>query len=200
MSADLTTIRAIDIIDDLRAGMTKLELMEKYQISPKGLGKILKELATLDVISASEPHEPPAVLVYDLDAVDGIRALPRQPLTIVLPIFIYGGVYDSNKGRVLQKRGTVRDITEKGVGVRGIKARVDEVKTFVIPANDFFEIDPIVFEARCRWLGPQDRATDSIGGFQIVNISETSLQQLRKLLHALDINHQEGESSEPISV
>jgi hypothetical protein len=191
MSADPTTIRAIDIINDLRAGMSKLELMEKYQVSPTGLGSILKQLATLEVITALEPHEPPVSLVYDAHSLEGMRLEPRHPLTIVLPILIYGGVYDSNKGRVLQKKGTVRDITERGVGVRGIKARLDEVKTFVIPANDFFDIDPIVFDARCRWMSPKERDADSIGGFQIVNISEASLQDLRRLVHALDINHQE---------
>ncbi len=41
-----------------------------------------------------------------------------------------------------------------------------EVKTFVIPANDFFETDPIVFEARCRWVSPKESDADSIGGFQ----------------------------------
>lgn len=190
MSVDPTAIRAIDIINDLRAGLSKLELMEKYQVSPKGLGSILKELSTLDVIAATEPHEPPIALVYDVDSLDGIRLMPRHALKIMLPILIYGGVYDSNKGRVLQKKGIVRDINERGVGVRGIKARLDELKTFVIPASDFFEIDPIVFEAKCRWVNPRDRDADAIGGFQIVNISETSLQDLRRLVHALDIDHQ----------
>jgi hypothetical protein len=197
MSADLTAIRAIDVINDLRAGMSKLELMEKYQISPKALGSILTELATLDAITATEPHEPPRSLAYDVGSLEGVRLVPRQRLMIVLPILIYGGVYDSNRGRVMQKKGTVRDITEKGVGVRGITARLDELKTFVIPANDFFEIDPIVFEARCRWLSSKDRDADSIGGFQIMNISEPSLRDLRRLVHSLDINHQEVEASDP---
>jgi hypothetical protein len=191
MAADPPAIKAADIINDLRGGMSKLELMEKYRVSPKALGMVLKELATLDFMTASEPHEPPRALVYDVEALDGIRLLPRYPLTIVLPILIYGGVYDSNKARVMQKQGVVRDITEKGVGVRGIKARVEEVKTFVIPANDFFEIDPIVFEAMCRWIGPKEPESESVAGFEIVNISETAAQDLRKLVRALDINRQE---------
>jgi hypothetical protein len=191
MAADPPAIKAADIINDLRGGMSKLELMEKYHVSPKALGMVLKELATLDFMTAYEPHEPPRTLVYDVEALDGIRLLPRYSLTIVLPILIYGGVYDSNKARVMQKQGFVRDISERGVGVRGIKARVEEVKTFVIPANDFFEIDPIVFEALCRWISPKEPESESVGGFEIVNISKTGVRDLLRLVRALDINSQE---------
>ena len=51
----------------------------------------------------------------------------------------------------LEVEETLSDVTEKGIGITGMAARIGETKTFVIPAGDFIETDPILLEARCQW-------------------------------------------------
>jgi hypothetical protein len=81
--------------------------------------------------------------------------------------------------------GTLRDITEKGFGVRGIDVGIGEIKEFVIPADDFVEIDPLVFEAECKWI--EEEHGDIVGGFEITDISEHTLSELRKLIRFVSL-------------
>lgn len=81
----------------------------------------------------------------------------------------------------LDKMGLVRNISEKGVGVKGFEVQVDETVEFVIVPTEFIDIDPIVFRANCRWV-KQDDDGEYISGFQITDLSVGGLTELRKLL------------------
>jgi hypothetical protein len=79
----------------------------------------------------------------------------------------------------------VTDVTEKGVGVRGIDAEVGETRTFVISADEFTLVGPFAFEATCRWVNRDGAEGDFLAGFEITKISEDGLRELRNLIRAL---------------
>lgn len=81
----------------------------------------------------------------------------------------------------LEKNGVLRDITEKGVGVRGLKVTAGQKRTFVIAPPDFLDIDPLVFEAKCCWV-KQEGKGQYVSGFEITTISNSTLRELRKLI------------------
>jgi len=104
------------------------------------------------------------------------RREPRHyPFTVL-------SVYEESAPQV---RGTVFDITEKGLRVIGIEARVDEVKRLVIVAKKLFKVAPITLEAVCRWCegNRPDESPDS--GFEITGISEGDALELQGLIQML---------------
>lgn len=164
-------IGAKDLIFDIRAGMTDLQLMEKYKLTAKGLQSALQKLVDIQAISPEELYERYPLYEATL-TVEEIRRIVRQPLTYPVP------VYEADFPDI---EGTVRDITEKGVCVRGIDTLLGETKTFVIDAREFVDVGPFVFRAQCRWV-KKSFAGEYTGGFEIVSISEKHLQSLRKFI------------------
>jgi len=149
-------IKAIEVVADIRAGLTDTDLMDKYRLSSKGLQSIFKKLMDGDVLSASE-LEARVPVFDDTAALDYIRLSPKQELVCLVP------VYEASSPDVI---GTVCDLTEKSVAVTGIGARVDQEKTLVIPADEFFRIEPFSFDAVCRWVrqGPSSTVVGAFGG------------------------------------
>jgi hypothetical protein len=167
-----------EAVVDIRSGMNDFELMEKYNLSPNGLRRAFQSLVDAGLITREElSNRCPgfAETVF----IESLRELPRHFLAIAVTI------YDRTRPEV---SGTLRDITEKGVGVSGISAKLGEVKILAIPAEKFIDADPILFEARCVWVDKEGAAMESRAGFQVTKISERCLQDLRRLIRSLSFN------------
>jgi uncharacterized protein (DUF433 family) len=168
-------IDARDIVKDIRSGMTDSELMKKYDLSSEGLRFALQTLTDTEVIALEELYATSSS-AYDTVFVENMRELPRHHLSMAVTI------YEATRPEV---KGTLRDITEKGVGITGIPARVGEVKILVIPAETFTEADKIVFEAKCAWAQTEGTDDQYFAGFQITSISEECLEDLRSLIRSV---------------
>ncbi|MBM3298825.1 MAG: PilZ domain-containing protein [Deltaproteobacteria bacterium] len=83
------------------------------------------------------------------------------------------------------KRGTVRDITEKGLGVTGIDVSPGEFRTLVVAPDEFLEIQPFMLKAECRWCEALELSGVCAAGFKIVHVSEENRESLRKLIRLL---------------
>lgn len=101
------------------------------------------------------------------------RQFPRIPYMV--------SIYDLQR---LHIQGALRDISEGGVGIKGIEAEVGEIKTFIIPVDEIPDIDALVFHGQCRWVTRDDDGS-CIAGFEITRISKENLQLLGKLIHYL---------------
>jgi hypothetical protein len=172
-------VKADDILRDLRAGMSDSELMTKYFLSSRGLQSILEKLLEANVLTKEQLLSFRRGIGGD-DTVDvePARLFPRDLVEFPVP------VYDSRNRHI---KGTITDITEKGVGVRGIEVEVGETRMFVIPAADFTLVDSFAFEAQCRWVKREDVEGNLLAGFQITGISPDGLMQLRNLIRALTL-------------
>ena len=142
------TIKVKKIMTDIESGMGKSELMEKYDLSASMLERLCSKLLSQRALNPARIREeltlPDPTLV-----VDNVRDSQRHYLDFELPI------YEASHPDVL---GMVNDITEEGVGLTGIPAKINEIKKFVVLGDLFGEIVPFEFEAICRWstTNPED--------------------------------------------
>ena len=104
-----------------------------------------------------------------------IRALP------ILSV----GIHERINPKVI---GRIRDLSEVGVGVRGLEAMVGELKNLVVVPDEFLEIEPFSFEAKCRWSRVGDQGKTCNAGFEITDISESSFIQLQELLQLMTVS------------
>ncbi|MEW6349541.1 MAG: hypothetical protein AB1646_10805 [Thermodesulfobacteriota bacterium] len=165
---------AKDLIYDIRAGMTDTQMMEKYKLTPRGLLSALRKLINVQAVSPEELFE--RFPLYEQLTANDMRKIVRSPLSCPIPIY---------EAEHPQSRGEVRNVTERGVGVKGIAAKVGETKTFVLDAGAFVAVAPITFSGQCRWVRKKSSG-DYVGGFEITMISDTCLQHLRKVIQELD--------------
>jgi hypothetical protein len=175
------------ILLDLRAGEHDPELMDKYQLSYAELRALYQELFESGmlrdaVLHDSSPPVPgtqsPVPVEPELSLVttwleDDIRELQRCAVDFDVP------VYDIDRPEV---HGKVRNITERGVGITGIEADIDEKKTLVVLGDEFGEVSPFEFEAVCRWVSRDGTRPFDLIGFEITRISEWDMTELRKLM------------------
>ena len=158
-------IRARDIVNDIRAGLDDGALMHKYRLTAKGIQRMFLKLLESNLITQVELSSRMAQH-DDTAEIEDLREFPRN--YPALSVTVYDG---SKEGQ----QGVVRDITERGIGVKGIAAQPDEIKTFVIC--------PGGLEATCRWVQNDEQANGQcVAGFEITSITEADLTELREVI------------------
>jgi len=171
-------IRAVELAEHIRSGMADSELMEIYQLSSEGLQHIFKQLVEAKVMTAEELYgRSPAAPVSEEDR---LRLRRSARIKMELPLRIYEIEYST-----IKNEGRVRDISATGVGVRGIGANPGEIKTFLVVADKSLQLDPIVFQAECRWEKREGAEREHVVGFEIRNIPDSSAEGLERLIERL---------------
>jgi hypothetical protein len=142
--------------------------MKRYRLTRRGLRWALMMLISSGAISLSEICDKLAFDGEEL-VLDKLRHSIRYRLNSDVTI------HDFRNPHV---RGTVRDVSETGIGVRGMKSNVGENRTLVISADTFGEFATFILEATCRWSKktPDD---DYAAGFEISKISVGNAVEFR---------------------
>jgi len=170
------SIKAKEIIADIRSGMNNRQLMDKYQISRTNLRYIFRMLLDANAIEQSE-LKPLVPILREESDIGNRRGVERCYVFISLPI--HDVKNPRNKGRVV-------DITEKGLQISGIPANEGDIVEFVVSTDYFPDVSPFELEARCHWA-----STEEVGklysGFEITSISKGDLGQLRKIIRTLTV-------------
>ena len=133
-------------LDSIRGGMSVRELMEKHDLSLGELSSILVQLenASVDVLRLYGRTS------LDLPAQDKrrLRFLPRR--RVLAPVPVIDMTDPTNAGLLV-------DVTERGLGVVGVHARLHEVKSFKIAADRVFRISGFQLQAESELLRhPED--------------------------------------------
>jgi hypothetical protein len=171
------TIQVKELLDDIQSGMSKPDLLAKYGISSATLQRICKKLLN----SRGLPEhviDPELPLYTDTIVLENIRKVPRNYVDFDLP------VYDEARPEI---HGKVRDISEEGIAVRGLDVNVEDVKRLVILGDFFGEVASFELGAKCRWAKVLGLNNELIAGFQIVNISDGDLRELRRLIELISL-------------
>jgi hypothetical protein len=163
-----------EIVGDILSGLTDLELMKKYKLSSRKLQKVFSKLAdagTLTLKELSDRNSPQ----------DRQTNLPRAAPRVfsILSAIIYEKANPTN-------RGTIRDLSDEGVGTRGLAVELDETKTLIVEPDAFLEVEPFSFQARCRWSSIADDG-ESNSGFEIIFISGSDRMELQKLIQLMTV-------------
>ena len=77
------------------------------------------------------------------------------------------------------------DVTDEGVGARGLNAKVGEIRTLIIPADDYFRSEPIIFQGICRWVEEKEDRWESGCGFRVLKVLRGSLTELQEIMRDL---------------
>jgi hypothetical protein len=171
------TIKAQEIVSDIRSGMTNHNLMHKYHVSLDKLQNIFRQLLDAHAMERSE-LEPLLSIPHERLDIGKRRRLHRSYVFVKLPIFDLENLLD---------QGTIVDISEEGFQASEIPANMGDTKQFLVQADYFADVFPFVIEAKCLWSSKvEDRQW--FAGFEITNISDQGLEQLRKLISMLTIS------------
>jgi len=171
------SVKAKEIVSDIRSGMTNQQLIDKYNVSVNSLHNLLRKLVDIKVVQKSEVQallsSVPGGIAYEERRKD-----PRYYLLVPLPI------YDVNN---LLEEGQVVDVSEGGLRITGLAAKVGEKREFLLQADHYAHVFPFCFEAVCRWAS-QTEEEPWFAGFQITSISEGGFVELRKIIRELTIS------------
>lgn len=168
--------RAAQIIRDFRSGMEVADIAARNGFPEDRFLDILRHIVCLDSEQLSAVSEESEPLSFR-DPNSERRRFPR----IRFPV-LTAPVQDMSCPGCL---GTILDLSERGVGLKGIAAQIDDEKTFLITESDFDVPDPIVATCRCRWTDALEAPHCShYAGFEITDISEPDERHLRALIHA----------------
>jgi uncharacterized protein (DUF433 family) len=180
--AELRERRVQMMVADLRSGMTDSELMEKYKLSAEGLATALKFLINANAIGPDELETLNSSGDGDRTLQDS-RGTPRNhpiPVVTICEVGKPGANY------------LVRDISEKGLGIAGIRAQIDEIKSLAVVGDEFGEIAPFELEAQCRWAKQVEPAGEICAGFRITRISEQDLLRLKEFIQGFTFGFEEA--------
>ncbi|MFC1835728.1 hypothetical protein ACFL2Q_13495, partial [Thermodesulfobacteriota bacterium] len=165
-----------DFVGDLRSGFTDGQLMEKYRLTTRGLGSVFRSLVEAKTISFSElvRRFPDRADLPEMIA--EFRDSTRYCVDFTLPI------HESGRPEAV---GIVCDISDEGIGTRGLRVQVDEIKTLVIPVDRFFRTGPVMFQGMCCWVDDEDPDSPCTAGFRIIDVLRGNLGELKKIIKRL---------------
>jgi hypothetical protein len=171
----LRYLRVQGFVRDIRGGLTRPALMERYGLTSRELHRAFGKVIDAGLIFVEElPEKLP--FQYTALAEDNARDLRRYEIGFELP------VYDADYPELL---GKILNITREGVGLTGMKARVGEVKQLITLGDDFTAVKPFAFQAKCRWISRGSTLRAHVSGFHITRISREALQELDRLIQVV---------------
>ncbi len=177
----MTTKRRIlieGIASDVRSNMTDFEIMEKYQLSSTGLRDILQKLFQVNLISSADLYRR-AVFYQEQDDAANRRKTHRHYLTLLLPVY---------EVSLPELKGWVTDVTEFGLGTRGLPTKAGDVLTLVVLTERYAPTPEIVFDAACQWVEDERSDAEPTAGFEITEISSENLASLRDLIRFVTVD------------
>ena len=171
-------IRASEIVNDVRGGVTDSEMMDKYELSSTGLARVFKKLLDTRAVSSFEFAQW-SVLFCESPEVKNIRQFPRDSLKFRLPI------YEAGRSEM---RGEVLNVSVGGLAVRDLEAQVNDTRSFLIPIKGA----PVLFKAKCRWIRQEPVHGATVSGFDVVKVVKGDWDKLVELIQAEHIRRQEA--------
>jgi hypothetical protein len=164
-----------ELVTDIRSNLSDVELMEKYKLSSCGLQRVFNKLVDSGSAMAADLSGR-SMSCDDSVTLQNVRGSVRA-----LPILSID-IHERDNPQII---GRIRDLSEVGVGVRGIEAQVGELKILVVVPDEFLEVEPFSFEAKCRWSRMGGRGKICNAGFEITDISADNYIQLLELLQLM---------------
>ena len=172
-------IKAKDIVHDIKSGKIYVHLLDKYKITPVEFRVVFKQLLNAQVV---EPYQllGAVPILSDKDASGESlfdwtnRRFDRKEIDFGMP------VVDSDKPHT---QGFVLNVSRLGIGMKGIKAALGELRSLTIPASNLLEYDTVELEGICRWTRRLYDDDTYVAGFEALLFYQGSLEDL---VHQVD--------------
>lgn len=165
------------MLSDIRSGASETQLMEKHGLSSRGLQSTFWKIVhagamTWEELLGSYP---------DLD--DSVTLHKMRQWTRSYPILSVETHEEGNP----ENRGKIKDVSERGIGVTGVHAEVDEHKKLVLVPDDYLDIKPFTLEVRCRWFNAAEGDRPCHAGFEITNTEGEGFRTLHELVQLMTL-------------
>jgi len=168
------TIKAKDMVSDVRSGMAPDELMKKYQLPLNTLMNVLARIVHAKLLEKAELER----LLPDLtDAILFRERRKHQRYYVYIPL----PVYDVEN---LLDEGQVVDISEGGLRISGMRFHQGAKKEFLVQPEYYGNVFPFCFEADCRWSSETEEGY-SVAGFAFTDITALGIAQVKKIITML---------------
>jgi hypothetical protein len=158
---------------DVRTG-ERISGFEVTGISAGDLEELRKLIQLIQIVNVEE-----AVEYVEYEELPGVPSDCREQTryTVGFRLPVHEAADRENKGLVI-------NISEDGIGIKGLEARPGERKTLVIPAYyGFVMFDSIVMIAECRWT--DSAAGEKYSGFKLLQLTARNSTELSKLIATL---------------
>jgi len=163
-----------EILADIRKGISDSDLMEKYGLSAQMLRQVSKKL--LDARETRSAEDGPSTVIEEPAEFLSTREFVRHEVDFELL------VYEASRPEI---QGMVRDVSEEGLSVAGLQAKVGELKTLVVLGDELGEFSSFELDGYCRWCVADAGDGNSLTGFSISKISDSDFSELQKLLRLI---------------
>jgi hypothetical protein len=182
-----TFSRVAELVNDIRSGMGRTELMKKFRLSGLGLRWVSMMLVGSGAINLNEIYDR-ICMRNGAPSPGMIRSHRRYPVQIMVQVRDLGQP---------ERLGRIRDMSRSGVGVLGLPSSVGETRTLVVTGDEFGEHSTFILDVTTKWLsaGPNG---DTLTGFGISNISLASMAEFNILLELVRLDHLHKTTSLPI--
>jgi len=178
--------------DEIRTG-EHLSGFEVTSIAAGDLAELRKLIQLIQIVNVTEVVEcedvPTEDVEYDELSTEAVeceelsteasdaREQTRYNVGFKLPI---------HEATNRENKGIVVNLSEDGIGVKGIDAKPDDRKTLVIPAyHGFVMFDSIVMIAECRWTDTDSATGEKCSGFKLLQLTARNSNELSKLIATL---------------
>lgn len=166
--------RALRILADLQSGMSVHAIAKRNGFREERFGAIVKKLEDLGLLGEDDFMADNKEFAQETALRDR-----RSVLRLHRPVLMTR-VFEST---TRERFGLIMDLSEAGLRIKGIRARLDEAKTLFMNVGDFTQAEVLTLDCQCRWISVHE-GTDGNGcaGFEITSISEDSLGFLKTVL------------------
>ncbi len=168
------TLNLLNILADIRSGMTRSDLLEKYTLTDKTLRQVVQKLLAAE--GKRSAFDGPETVIEEPGDFLATAEFVRHEVDFDLP------VYEAYRPEIV---GRVRDVSEEGISVTGIEASRGDFKNLVVLADDLGQFSSFEFEGYCRWAFTDSVDRVCVAGFAIEKISISDAQELEKLVHVV---------------
>jgi uncharacterized protein (DUF433 family) len=170
-------IKTVEIVGDIRSGMTELEIMNKYGLSSRGLQSAFWKLVRSGALTWEEilnnfPNLEESVTLQLIRK--NIRSYPILSVK----------VYEENNP---QNQGKLRDLSETGLGITGLEASEGEKKKIVLVPDEFMDLNKMALQVICRWFRPDKEKGLHSAGFQIQELDDKNAAAIRELVQLMTL-------------
>jgi len=170
-------ISTSEVLADIRARMAETLLMKKYGISAHGLQRLYAKLREAGLITQEELDAVTMASDVTVEVTGTRQTIRHYPLLSLTATSL-------NHHEV---SGLVRDLSEKGVGISGFPSELGEEHTLAMKACEACEVEPFMLKAECKWCKIDETSLEILSGYEITEISEESLKNLREFIRSASI-------------
>jgi len=169
-------ISPTEFVKDVRLGFTDRELLEKYLLSEHELQTVFRRCFEADLLDLVEFRAWLNVCNENVP-LKQIRLYRRDTLNFTLLIL---------KVNQLKNPGRVVDISQYGLGTRGIRTAVNRLTKLTIPEDDSLEIPEMSIHALCQWAREDSGDGDFRAGFNVRLLArEGNWNHFRRIVKSL---------------